>query len=492
MNMSNVTDDMPVSEYLVAKAFDKIGSYTVYEYLSSKGNAYIDTNFKPNNNTRVEADLIYAPSTTPQWFFGTRDGVNVNSFGFMCPSSGNYRSDFGKNTNQIGATGFYDSFTIDKNKNMVTMTSHVEHPTIPGDYYQTNVTQTNSSFSCSNTLFIFGMNQGGSSNSYSLDAQIGTFKIYDNGTLIRDMVPAKNNNTGKYGFYDKLNSIFYPKKGTGTLTPGPEISVIDTSASYSKEKIASCKTVANILNIIPTNSSLDKRPVSCGLTKTYYLSIPRKLNLATATWQEIHNETLKINYTNYMQYRSDYADQIGTVRKVNMGTRGDVEFILAGIAVDYDKRPDKTPIENRKIAFTSWVSKNVIDGVKTPYPDSDLKTTISSYLTQFPSDLKTYVMEVSKSNNKYNMWRSLKVWCPSYIEFGGSPSTMRYDKGDSYPYFNSNETRIQKGYYYWTRSTYEPDPGYEKKFWTVYGDSGTFDNHYEGQGWLYHRIGFCV
>lgn len=488
--MAEVTDNMPVSEYLVAKAFDKIDSYTVYEYLSSKGNAYIDTNFKPNNNTRVEADLIYAPSTTPQWFFGTRDGVNVNSFGFMCPSSGTYRSDFGKYTNEIGATGFYDSFTIDKNKNMVTMTSHVEHPMFPGDYYQTNVTQINNGFSCSNTLFIFGMNQGGSSNSYSLDAQIGTFKIYDNGTLVRDMVPVKND-MGEYGFYDKLNDVFYPKRGPGSLTPGPEISVIDTSASYSKEKLASCKTVANILNIIPTNSSLDKRPVSCGLIKTYYSSIPRKLNLATATWQEIHSETLKINYTNYEQYRSDYADQVGTVRKVNMGIRGDVEFILAGIAVDYDKRPDRTPIENRKIAFTSWVSKQIIDAPATRYPDSELRTTISSYLTQFPSDLQTYIMEVSKSNNKYNYWNSLRVWCPSYIEFGGSPSTMDYDEGDSYPYFNSNETRVQKGRTYWTRSTYEPDPGYDREFWIVEGYNGTFNHDYEGNLFSY-RIGFCV
>jgi hypothetical protein len=45
-------------------------------------------------------------------------------------------------------------------------------------------------------------------------------KIYNSGTLVRNMLPCKNI-SGILGLYDIVNNIFYTNAGTGTFTAGP-------------------------------------------------------------------------------------------------------------------------------------------------------------------------------------------------------------------------------------------------------------------------------
>jgi hypothetical protein len=52
-----------------------------------------------------------------------------------------------------------------------------------------------------------------------------TLKLYDNNTLVRDFVPAQYN--GQYGMWDLVEDKFYPNKGTGTFTVGPEMKNYD-------------------------------------------------------------------------------------------------------------------------------------------------------------------------------------------------------------------------------------------------------------------------
>ena len=51
------------------------------------------------------------------------------------------------------------------------------------------------------------------------------FKVYDNGTLIRDLVPCKRDSDNMAGCYDLVNDVFYypPNYSTYQLTPGPEV-----------------------------------------------------------------------------------------------------------------------------------------------------------------------------------------------------------------------------------------------------------------------------
>ena len=51
------------------------------------------------------------------------------------------------------------------------------------------------------------------------------YKLYDNGTLIRDFIPVKRMSDNKYGLWDKVTKAFYPNAGTGAFTGGPTVTL---------------------------------------------------------------------------------------------------------------------------------------------------------------------------------------------------------------------------------------------------------------------------
>jgi hypothetical protein len=51
------------------------------------------------------------------------------------------------------------------------------------------------------------------------------FKIYDNGTLVRDMVPARRNSDGVLGMYDTVTNTFFTNAGTGEFIAGPVVNL---------------------------------------------------------------------------------------------------------------------------------------------------------------------------------------------------------------------------------------------------------------------------
>ena len=57
------------------------------------------------------------------------------------------------------------------------------------------------------------------------------FKIWDNGTLIRDLIPAKRISDGVTGLYDIVNDKFYTNAGSGTFTAGPNMYEVTTTLS---------------------------------------------------------------------------------------------------------------------------------------------------------------------------------------------------------------------------------------------------------------------
>lgn len=67
------------------------------------------------------------------------------------------------------------------------------------------------------------------------------YKLYDNGTLIRDFIPVKRISDNEYGLWDKVTKTFYPNAGTGTFTAGPAI----TLSGWHKIKGIWAKTTAD-------------------------------------------------------------------------------------------------------------------------------------------------------------------------------------------------------------------------------------------------------
>lgn len=187
--------------------------YTELEYIENSGTQYINTGFKPNQNTRVVLKVSGAPRTKEQVLFGARTNMNTatDNFMFLATGSQDYRTDFYNSKVSIPTSfDFSGKYTIDKNK---------EKTYLDGVLAATNTIGT---FSCNYSIFLFTGNTGGTAGTPKSGTVIYYCKIYDNDVLVRDFIPCKNP-SGVIGLYDLVNNQFYQNAGTGTFISGPEI-----------------------------------------------------------------------------------------------------------------------------------------------------------------------------------------------------------------------------------------------------------------------------
>lgn len=186
--------------------------YTELEYIQSSGTQYIDTGFKPNQDTRVQMDFqLIGSYSSIRALFGVRDessGTAPQQFVFWNNGSNSFRTDYFGTQKTISGLTVTDRFIVDKNKNVTTI----------GEETATN---TSANGQCIYNIVLFGINTVGSVSFFSA-LNLYSCQIYDNGTLIRDYVPAKNS-SGIVGLYDVVNNEFYQNAGTGTFTAGPEV-----------------------------------------------------------------------------------------------------------------------------------------------------------------------------------------------------------------------------------------------------------------------------
>lgn len=181
--------------------------YQEVEYIESSGTQYIDTGFKPNQDTRVVCDIDYTLTSATAWLFGARTASQDRTYNVLAYAS-QYRSDYNNvTTGAESSANPSGRFTLDKDKN-VTRFNGVAGATL-----------TYAAFQCEYTLYLFANNNAGAA------AGHGTFKmyacqIYDNGNLIRDFVPCYRKPDNVTGLYDLVNDTFYTNAGTANFARG--------------------------------------------------------------------------------------------------------------------------------------------------------------------------------------------------------------------------------------------------------------------------------
>lgn len=180
--------------------------YTEVQYIQSTGTQWINTGFKPNQNTRAALTVDAKPSTAAAWLFGARNGNTDRTFGLLSFNS-QYRSDYNNSTEEYSTVTPSGKFTVDKDKNVTKFNGTI------------GVTAKSGVFQCTYPMFLFANNNAGTA------AGFGSFKLcvcqlYDNGNLIRDFVPCIDP-TGAVGLYDQVEGKFYGNAGTGVFLAGP-------------------------------------------------------------------------------------------------------------------------------------------------------------------------------------------------------------------------------------------------------------------------------
>lgn len=177
--------------------------YAEVQYIQSSGTQYVDTGFKPNQDTRVLIKLSTS-ETGSHTVFGadfswTDDGFALG-VGF---------THYGKETGTISGLNNESPHEVDFNKNIIFMDG------------STVLTMGASTFSVPHNLALFANNRAGGVQEKTTMA-LYYCRIYDGNTIIRDYIPCKNAG-GAVGLYDLVDGKFYGNAGTGSFTAGPVV-----------------------------------------------------------------------------------------------------------------------------------------------------------------------------------------------------------------------------------------------------------------------------
>ena len=263
-------------------------TYEVIDYIESSGTQYIDTGVKTGLNIKVEAEFACLGASDDLNYSGA---VYSGSLGWI--ATGSY------------AQGYLCSYFCDSSRNGVTIPFDNNFHTYlcsnglqKVDDTQTNITAT--SMPTTLNLFIFKGNVNFSA-TFSIKQRVKYYKIYDNGTLVRNFIPIKTEK-GAVGLLDQVNNIVYYNVGTGSFTGGNLLEpvqlsyiestgtqYIDTGFTHNQNTKLEIKTSFNNIDQIEAivNSSNNSSPYN-------------NFNLF-----KINNE-----------YRTDYAESFKSIPEV--------------------------------------------------------------------------------------------------------------------------------------------------------------------------------
>lgn len=184
------------------------------ESIISDGGQYIDTGFCPNTNTRLVLD-VQVNSTSLAALFGARSGYKSNAYALFTADT-YLQDDFGTSSGNVNQSGV-GRHLFEKRQNILL---------VDGTAVRTS---SSNNFTCPHPIALLSINNGGvMMTAYPAAAVIYSAQIYDGETLVRDLVPALDDN-GIPGLYDKCTGGFYRNSGTGSFTAGAVLKQIFTA-----------------------------------------------------------------------------------------------------------------------------------------------------------------------------------------------------------------------------------------------------------------------
>ena len=212
----NLVDSLSIIAELVKT------DYILLEYISSNGYAWIDTGYTPNYQSKVvfHCEILKNTSQTGDpWYpiFGARKSSSdyTTCFGIFANSDNELRVDYQQHKLDIEKTKNVgrNCYILDGLNHRVTI-SGLETTFDSVAEYDVPV-----------TLTLFAYNQTNGVDRRNSIGKIYECSIYDNGTLVKWLFPAKQKSTGKLGMYDIVNEEFIEESGSAStkFTAGPDI-----------------------------------------------------------------------------------------------------------------------------------------------------------------------------------------------------------------------------------------------------------------------------
>ena len=191
-----------------------LDEYAVYKsvltYLETDGTQYVDTGIYPDQNTKVEFVATPTEANLTAAWFGGRSSYGSNSFIFWQLSNNQMRSDYDTGLDFLSgltlSSGTQYTVVMDKGSVKVNNTQYLSRST--------------GNFKSPTSMVFFATKSQSDS---SMDASTGldnrkaklkfySAKIYDNGTLVRDFIPVKENHDVECLFDRVSYDLFYLQK----------------------------------------------------------------------------------------------------------------------------------------------------------------------------------------------------------------------------------------------------------------------------------------
>lgn len=238
--------------------------YIPLNYIYANGTQYIDTGWKPSNiNFKVECRFKIRGTADDQTIFGCHGArLTLNAM------VGVHKWQMG-----VGAAWYNTdhSSCATSNNIMATITSSSGSQTLKINSTAMATIGTATSLSSpAYSVTLFGQNDGSVVN-YKMTGMIYSFKAWENGVLVRDMIPAISTANGKIGMWDLVTKRFYGNSGTGTIT---------------------IRDWVNAINI-PTNSPVK---FSGGYTAVEYLEFTGSQQINTGIYFNANTDWMECDY----------------------------------------------------------------------------------------------------------------------------------------------------------------------------------------------------
>ena len=201
-------------EYAANWASSTFGTnYTQLEYIQSTGVQYINTGYKPKNNTGIYADFEFTDvETTQQRLYSAECLTNDNTglcYSFYINGGNCFAYTYQNSTGNWINTGYVVDILRHKLKFNINNTKNMY---LDNESYSIEGTATNDAIY---NMMIFANIRTGSIDGYG-KLKLYYFKIYEGNTLIRNYVPCKRKTDNKPGLYDIINNVFYINQGSST------------------------------------------------------------------------------------------------------------------------------------------------------------------------------------------------------------------------------------------------------------------------------------
>ena len=205
-----------------------IYGYTVLEYLESSGDAYIDTGFK-HNSTNIRGEIRIGSSTNMSH--------NVNILGNQTKTEG-YSVGWADNKFKVWVVSVQERLNGPDHPFVANQVYDISYELTANKEYLTDGSVTNEKnhpggILSDKTIHLFDNGIQEMANNFA--GRIYWIKLYEDGVLVHNFLPVRQDGTDLVGIYDTVTGRFFVNSGTGTgFTYGGDLSdnCVDSGPGY--------------------------------------------------------------------------------------------------------------------------------------------------------------------------------------------------------------------------------------------------------------------